>query len=71
MGKKKKNSNKKGKKAPKKTKSSKKYTKYKVENGKVTRTGKTCPKCGAGVFLAEHNDRLSCGRCHYTEFKKK
>lgn len=31
---------------------------------------KTCPKCGPGVFLAEHNNRSSCGKCGYTEFKK-
>lgn len=31
---------------------------------------KSCPKCGAGVFLAEHKDRLSCGRCGYLEVKK-
>ena len=29
-----------------------------------------CPKCGNGVFLAEHSNRLSCGKCGYTEFKK-
>ncbi len=26
-----------------------------------------CPKCGPGVHLARHKDRLSCGRCGYTE----
>ena len=71
MGKKKKGGVKKGKKPAKKTKPSKKYTKYKVEGDKLIRTGKTCPKCGSGVFLGEHQNRLSCGRCHYTEFKKK
>ena len=30
-----------------------------------------CPKCGAGVFLAKHKDRVSCGRCGYTEFAAK
>ncbi len=42
---------------------------YKVENGKLIRLRKTCPKCGPGVFLAEHADRWSCGRCGYTEWK--
>lgn len=32
---------------------------------------KTCPKCGGSVLLAEHKDRLACGRCKYTEFKDK
>jgi len=33
------------------------------------RKRKTCPKCGPGVFLAEHKDRLSCGKCGYMEKK--
>lgn len=48
-----------------------KWQKYEVSDGKVKRKGKTCPKCGKGVFLADHGDRLSCGKCGYTEFKKK
>lgn len=44
---------------------------YKVEGGKITRLKKHCPKCGPGVFMAEHEDRVSCGRCGYSEFKKK
>ena len=31
---------------------------------------KSCPKCGAGVFMAAHKDRHTCGKCKYTEFKK-
>ena len=44
---------------------------YKVEDNKIIRLRRTCPKCGDGVFLAEHKDRLSCGTCGYTEFKSK
>jgi small subunit ribosomal protein S27Ae len=44
---------------------------FKVEGDKLTRTRKHCPKCGPGVFMAEHANRVSCGRCGYTEFKKK
>jgi small subunit ribosomal protein S27Ae len=44
---------------------------YQVEGDKVTRTRKHCPKCGPGVFMAEHENRVACGRCGYTEFKKK
>ena len=29
-----------------------------------------CPKCGPGVFLADHKDRLSCAKCGYTEPKQ-
>ncbi len=31
--------------------------------------GKWCPKCGAGVRLAEHKNRRSCGKCGYFEKK--
>jgi small subunit ribosomal protein S27Ae len=44
---------------------------YEVSDGKLVRKKKTCPKCGDGVFLAEHKDRSSCGTCGYTEFAKK
>ncbi len=30
--------------------------------------GRFCPKCNSR--MAEHSDRLTCGRCGYTEFKK-
>ena len=47
----------------------KKYQFFKIENNKINRVRKHCPKCGPGVFLAEHKDRFSCGQCGYTEFK--
>jgi len=37
------------------------------DNGKSK--NKSCPKCGPGTFMAEHKDRLSCGKCGYTEKK--
>lgn len=40
---------------------------YTVAGDTLTRTHKSCPKCGAGIFLAEHANRLSCGRCGYSE----
>lgn len=43
---------------------------YAVEGQKLTRQRRFCPRCGPGVFLAEHKDRFSCGKCGYTEFKK-
>ena len=42
---------------------------FKIEGDKINRFRKHCPKCGPGVFLAEHKNRLSCGKCGYTEFK--
>ncbi|MCX6689616.1 MAG: 30S ribosomal protein S27ae [Methanoregula sp.] len=43
---------------------------FKVEGDKVTTTKKYCPRCGPGVIMAEHKDRVACGKCGYTEFKK-
>ncbi|MBI5227974.1 30S ribosomal protein S27ae [Candidatus Micrarchaeota archaeon] len=36
---------------------------------KAYKAGKFCPKCGAGVHLADHKDRRSCGKCGYFEKK--
>jgi small subunit ribosomal protein S27Ae len=44
---------------------------YEIKGEKLIRKRKFCPRCGEGVFLAEHEDRLSCGKCGYTEFKSK
>lgn len=46
-------------------------TLYSIEGGLLKRKTKFCPKCGPGVFLAIHKDRVSCGKCGYTEFVKK
>ena len=43
---------------------------YEVKDGKISRKNQACPKCGKGTFLANHKDRLSCGKCGYTSFKK-
>ncbi len=48
-----------------------KYANYEISGSAVKRKNKFCPKCGAGVFMAEHKDRSTCGKCGYTEFKKK
>lgn len=50
---------------PKNKAPSKRYEKY--DGGKAK--AKTCPKCGPGIFLAEHSDRLTCGKCSYMEKK--
>ncbi|MBU2561105.1 MAG: 30S ribosomal protein S27ae [Nanoarchaeota archaeon] len=55
----------------KKKKSSQKYKQYEVKGSDLKRKNKFCPKCGVGVFLAAHNNRLTCGKCGYTEFLKK
>jgi len=47
-----------------------KHLLYKVEGDKLERLRPHCPKCGPGTFLAKHGNRVSCGRCGYTEFAK-
>ena len=54
-----------------KSKTSSKKDAYKVDGDALTRTKPTCPKCGPGVFMATHKDRVSCGKGGYTEFSKK
>jgi small subunit ribosomal protein S27Ae len=69
-GKKKKKDIKKGKKSHKKKKVKLAILKYyKVEDGKVVRLRQTCKVCPPGTFIAEHADRLYCGRCH-TAYQK-
>jgi len=45
---------------------SKRWEKYK--DGKTN--SRFCPRCGQGIFLSKHKNRLHCGKCHYTEFLK-
>lgn len=47
------------------------HKKYEIEGETLKRKNKSCPKCGPGYFLASHKDRLTCGKCRYTEFSKK
>ena len=58
-------------KAVKLKKTSKKWKAYEVAGGELKRNRQSCPKCGAGVFLAKHKNRQTCGKCGYTEFGSK
>lgn len=44
---------------------------YEIKDDKIERKNKICPRCGPGTFMADHGDRLSCGKCGYTEWKQK
>ena len=46
---------------------------YKVDGEKVIRLRRMCEVCPPGTFLAEHEDRLYCGRCRsaYTKLVDK
>ena len=47
-----------------------KWKYYEIKDDKLIRKRKACPRCGEGVFLAERKDRLACGNCGYTEWKR-
>jgi len=42
---------------------------YEISGDSISKKKRECPKCGSGVFMAEHKNRFTCGKCHYTEFK--
>jgi len=56
-----------GKTQKKAKKTSKVQNNYEVSGQEAKRKNKFCPKCGDGVFLAQHKNRLTCGKCHYME----
>jgi small subunit ribosomal protein S27Ae len=41
---------------------------YKIAGDKATKTHKICSRCGKGVFMSEHKNRRTCGKCGLTEF---
>ena len=43
---------------------------YTIQGNKLVRTHKACPKCGPGVFLAQHEDRAHCGKFGFPEQNK-
>ncbi len=44
---------------------------YLVAGERIQRKNKYCPKCGPGVFMALHKDRVVCGKCRYCELGRK
>ncbi len=60
----------KGKKKHKNKQTSQKYKHYTIKGDEIVK-GKSCPRCGPGIFLANHKNRLFCGKCRYTEFTDK
>lgn len=43
---------------------------YKLEGDKVARLRPLCERCGPGYFMADHNDRYTCGHCSFTRYKR-
>ncbi|MBS3116132.1 30S ribosomal protein S27ae [Candidatus Woesearchaeota archaeon] len=63
----KKTSSKQGKKSGKTTKL---WKLYEIQGDKIVRKNTFSPK-SSGDFMANHKDRLVCGKTGYTEYKKK
>jgi ubiquitin-small subunit ribosomal protein S27Ae len=40
---------------------------YEAKGDTLKRKNKFCPKCGPGVFMAAHRNRVTCGKCGYME----
>ncbi|MEK6902066.1 MAG: 30S ribosomal protein S27ae [archaeon] len=59
-----------GKKAGDNPKKTSKSTLYTVTGHDVKRKARACPKCGPGIFMAQHESRATCGSCGFTEWKK-
>jgi len=49
---------------------SKVWKRYHIKDGKIERKA-SCPRCGPGMFVAEHSNRKTCGKCGFTEFLTK
>lgn len=47
------------------------YKLYKVDGDSLTRLRRECPRCGRGYFMAQHEDRMTCGHCGYTTYTGK
>ncbi len=43
---------------------------YHVKDGKLTKN-ESCPRCGAGTFLAKHKNRKWCGKCFWSIIESK
>ena len=61
----------KGKQAKVKKEGKKLSALYEISANSITRKNRTCPKCGPGMFMAKHKDRVVCGKCQYVEYSKK
>lgn len=62
---------KKGAKVKTKKPAKKLHTLYNISGESIERKNRSCPKCGPGMFLGKHANRLVCGKCKYVEIVRK
>ena len=43
---------------------------YKVDEKGLKRLLPICERCGPGYFMADHDDRYTCGHCGFTRYKQ-
>ena len=46
------------------------YKYFQVDGDKLKRVRKICSRCGKGIYMSDHKDRNTCGKCGLTEFKQ-
>jgi len=39
---------------------------YEIKGESLKRNREFCPRCGPGLWLSKHKERLYCGKCGYT-----
>lgn len=47
------------------------YRYFEIDSDSLTRKKRDCPRCGKGVYMGQHSDRSTCGKCGFTEFSHK
>lgn len=50
--------------------SKKAWRMYEISGSEINRKRHFCPRCGPGIFLSQHKNRVYCGKCGYTEIQK-
>ncbi|MDW7978493.1 MAG: 30S ribosomal protein S27ae [Candidatus Caldarchaeum sp.] len=45
------------------------WSRFELKDNVLRRALSSCPRCGPGFFMADHGNRLTCGKCGYTKFK--
>ncbi|HEY7109201.1 MAG TPA: 30S ribosomal protein S27ae [Nitrososphaeraceae archaeon] len=41
---------------------------FEIKGDDLIRKKRDCPRCGKGVYMGQHSNRSTCGKCGFTEF---